>query len=55
MTKEELIRRILEYEIPVQERQLKAYSHDRLTDYLRHLEVMGHKRGRTQAEHAGRT
>lgn len=46
MTKEELIARIQEYEVPVQPGQLKSYSQDRLEDYLRHLEVLGQKRER---------
>jgi len=48
MTKDQLIDEILQYETPLQGRQLKSYSRQRLEDYLNHLRVMGRKRKPTR-------
>ena len=50
MTKDELIREIIQYETPLDERKLRSYSQGRLEDYLSYLQSMGCKRDSDSAE-----
>ena len=55
MTKDQLIREILKFVVPIQQSQLKSYSQERLEDYLNHLRALGrrHPTNEFATAHAG--